>query len=105
MKKAVTLTFGDQAENHKGMEKYGVMAENGLSYEDLCIMREWFNSNGAVTHMIDLHDLLPESEREENKAWFLIVKSGVNALLEDENGIKVISLILAMFCFKKVLAT
>jgi len=40
MKKAVTLTFGDQAENHKGMEKYGVMAENGLSYEDLCIMRE-----------------------------------------------------------------
>ena len=86
MKKAVTLTFGDQAENHKGMEKYGVMAENGLSYEDLCVMREWFKSNGAVTHMIDLHDLLPESERAGNEAWFLIVKSGVNALLQDENG-------------------
>ena len=86
MKKAVTLTFGDQAENHKGMEKYGVMAKDGLSYEDLCIMREWFNTNGAVTHMIDLHDLLPESERAGNEAWFLIVKNGVNILLQDENG-------------------
>ena len=32
IKKAVTLTFGDQAENHKGMEKYGEMAESVLSY-------------------------------------------------------------------------
>jgi hypothetical protein len=85
MNKAITLTFGDQAENHKGMEKYGEMAKEGLSYEDMCTIRQWFESNGALTYFIDLHYLLPETERIGNEAWFLIIKNGVNTLLHDEN--------------------
>lgn len=30
-----TITFGDQAENHKGMQVIGKMAERGFSPKDL----------------------------------------------------------------------
>jgi hypothetical protein len=31
---SITLTFGDQAENHKGMQIIGQMAETGFDLED-----------------------------------------------------------------------
>ena len=35
MQSTVTLTFGDQAENHVGMQKIGKLADSGFDYNDL----------------------------------------------------------------------
>lgn len=32
---SITITFGDQAENHKGMQIIGTPAEKGYSRQDL----------------------------------------------------------------------
>ena len=61
---AITLTFGDQAENHKGMEKYGVLSEEGITVEELNVINEWFKINGAETILIELHDLLNEDVKK-----------------------------------------
>lgn len=41
-----TLTFGDQAENHAGMKKIGIMAEEGFNLDDLEGAMLWFTQNG-----------------------------------------------------------
>ena len=33
--KTITITFGDQAENHIGMQQIGNLRENGYTYKDL----------------------------------------------------------------------
>jgi hypothetical protein len=32
--KTVSLTFGDVAENHKGMQKIGNLSDNGFNFDD-----------------------------------------------------------------------
>ena len=80
---AITLTFGDQAENHKGMEKYGVLSEEGITVEELNGINEWFKINGAETILIELHNLLNEDIKENNEACLLIIKNGINILVND----------------------
>ena len=83
-----SLTFGDVAENHKGMQKIGDLAKEGFRLEDLETAKKWFENKGCQCNIINLHELLPEVHQQNgnNHAWFLIIKSAVNALLEDKNG-------------------
>lgn len=89
---AMSLTFGDVAENHKGMQKIGKMSDRGFSLDDLLVARGWFESHGCQCDLIDLrHDLLVgcstiESEYFDVGAWILTAKGAVNALLEDRDG-------------------
>ena len=39
--KAMTLTFGDQAENHVGMEILGEAADDGFNLEDLMRIKDY----------------------------------------------------------------
>jgi alkylated DNA repair dioxygenase AlkB len=77
----ITLTFGDVAENHKGMQKLGVMAKDGFSEADLRSAGEYFVERGCDVTLHDLRGLLPESVREESEwAGILVIRGGMGAL-------------------------
>jgi alkylated DNA repair dioxygenase AlkB len=85
--KTFSLTFGDVAENHKGMQKIGNFAEKGFTVNDLNRAKCWFYEKGCKCKLVNLTWLLPEeAQTKENGAYVLLVKGGVNALLDDENG-------------------
>ena len=50
----VTITFGDCAENHVGMQKLGQIAETGLSCAELVNAQKQFEELGCECELIDL---------------------------------------------------
>lgn len=86
MAQTFTLTFGDQAENHVGMEKLGQLASHGFSFDDLVNYRSFFQSKGCVTELHHLNELIAdESKRSESEdAYVLVARRGLAAFLSDE---------------------
>lgn len=83
-KRTITITYGDQAENHRGMQKIGQLAEKGFSIDDITFAKNKFESEGCPVERIDLKELLPEEMREiAQDAHLLIVRNGVNHVLRD----------------------
>lgn len=82
---AATITFGDVAENHVGMQKVGIMSQNGFFLEDLLKIILWCNNNNTKYSLIDLTEYLPELEKnkQELKAYVLHIKNGVNKFMND----------------------
>lgn len=82
----ITLTFGDQAENHVGMQKIGTPSEKGYSLNDLILVKNRFDSQFNISsYILDLHEALPKDlYKEEYNAYILIVKNAVNAICEHE---------------------
>lgn len=82
----MTLTFGDQAENHTGMEVLGNAAESGFSHDDLKNIQKLIgpeqNKYPTIeTELIDLRDLvdvLPEGCSELEGAYVLILRGFLN---------------------------
>jgi len=77
----ITITFGDRAENHIGMQQIGTAAERGFSIEDLENSKMNFEQKGCTCELVRLNDYLPNVEAEEAK--ILIIRGGVNTLLAD----------------------
>jgi alkylated DNA repair dioxygenase AlkB len=84
--KTFSLTFGDVAENHKGMQKIGTLSSNGFNLEDLNHIKTWFEEKGCKCNIVDLHLLLDKNLQKDNSAYLLVVKNAVNVLLDDETG-------------------
>ncbi len=82
----VSITFGDVAENHKGMQQVGKIADCGFNLNDLNVMKSWFEANNAKCELVGLHETLEEKDRSGNEAYILIIKNGVNAILNDASG-------------------
>lgn len=61
---AITVTFGDVAENHARMQKIGELANSGFSRADLETAKERFVAAGFATEMHDLAPALPGDLRE-----------------------------------------
>lgn len=80
----ITITFGDCAENHVGMQQIGKLAENGFSIIDLENAKYNFEQIGCVCELISLNDYLPNINTEPAK--ILIIRNGVNCLLSDINS-------------------
>jgi hypothetical protein len=81
-----TLTFGNRAENHKGMQIIGRKLDSGLSLEDLKEAQQYFENKDARTIMVNLKDYLPEEVRDEAEdAHILIVKGGVEYLVDSDD--------------------
>jgi hypothetical protein len=79
----ITITFGDQAENHKGMQIIGNAADNGFSIGDLELAKQKFESKDAQCYLIDLKLLLDENQRNKaEEAKILVVKNAVDILLK-----------------------
>jgi hypothetical protein len=74
----ITITFGDQAENHVGMQKLGKLADIGFNYEDLCNAKNKFEKEGCVCELINLSSHMANAP----EAYILIVRNGVDAILE-----------------------
>lgn len=77
----ITLTFGDCAENHKGMQEIGEKAEVGMSLADLQLAKLFFESKGVECELVNLAqdceggDAFPD-------AYLLIAKKGCGALVD-----------------------
>ena len=82
---AITITFGDQAENHVGMQKIGHLAEDGFTIEELKEASNKFTKLKCKCEFINLMNLLPdERTREGNEAAILIIRNGVSKILEKD---------------------
>lgn len=76
----ITITFGDQAENHTGMQKLGSLAENGFSLSDLEKAKSFFESKGCECFILNLNDF---NDGKGDSASVLVIRKGVNAMLSD----------------------
>ncbi len=80
-KSTITLTFGDMAENHVGMEKLGSMVDKGQGFQvaELEKIQKDLAKKGIKS---ELHRL--NSKPEHAEAAILVVKNFVDYLLKDE---------------------
>lgn len=77
-KSTITITFGDVAENHVGMQKIGDLAECGFAYEDLLKAKNLFEKEGKVCELISLHEYVDvKEENEKSEAYILIVRKAI----------------------------
>ena len=99
----ITITFGDQAENFRGMQKIGAQAAAGISTVDLLAAKERFEAKGATCELIRLDKLatLFDLSSDDHSsvanvlnststahlpdASILIVRRGMDILLRDIN--------------------
>ena len=73
----MSITFGDQAENHVGMQVLGAAAACGFTIDDLRAARLTFDQLGYVTELVDLHAGVEGAE----PAAVLVIRGGAAALL------------------------
>jgi len=82
---AITITFGDQAENHLGMQKIGHMANSGFSVYELISAKTKFEQIGCQCELINLNNALPQKITAD-PACVLIIRKGVDKLLSEINS-------------------
>lgn len=93
-KETFTLTYGDCAENHRGMEKIGNEVEDGLSYDDLENIKEYFEEKKIESELHSLKDLLEGEEYDDvldedvEDAYILFARKGINAILGKDGADK-----------------
>jgi hypothetical protein len=74
----ITITLGDQAENHVGMQKIGKLADEGFNYDDLVFFRKYFKELNVKAIIYDLK--IDELSEEEFDAYILIIRNGISFL-------------------------
>lgn len=81
----ITLTFGEQSENHKGMQILGGgLAQRGFSRIDLENIKDGFKDSQEGTYVCELVDLnLAYDNKSCEDACVLIIRKGVNYILKD----------------------
>ena len=81
----VTITFGDCAENHVGMQKLGELSEFGMSVDDLQKTQNIFESKGFKCEYIDLLAAgnISHIRPVAQEAGVLIIREAYKALLGD----------------------
>ena len=79
----ITITFGDQAENHKGMQIIGTASEKGFTLTELQNAQTYFNFIGSVCELINLNQFLPAGITCDENAYILVARGGVNAILQN----------------------
>ncbi len=82
----ITLTFGDMAENHVGMEQIGKIVEEGEGFNlnDLKQIKNTFKTNKPKIYK--LHQLNKElKELNLPEAYVLIIPNGIETILNQES--------------------
>jgi hypothetical protein len=102
-KGTITLTFGEVAESHVGMQKIGKEADEGFSLKDLEKTKKKFHKRGYKTLLVHLNDFLPKEEwpgisemekqqlrkakeDESSGAYVLVIRNGLKALTGDDGS-------------------
>lgn len=78
-KSTFTLTYGDCAENHKGMQKIGIMGDTGFTNRDLDRAMRWFDSHGIECEIVHLTSPVGD------EAAVMIARRGVNAIVDADD--------------------
>jgi len=78
----ITITFGDQAENHVGMEMLGKLAESGFTNSELLSASKKFKKCGSKVEFYDLQDLL--DEKSDSEASVLVIRNGLSVLSDNK---------------------
>lgn len=74
---AITLTFGDQAENNVGMEQIGTLSEKGFTLEILENVKKEIGDDSEIIELVcDSDDFVVD------KAYLLIIRNGVNKICD-----------------------
>lgn len=79
-KSVITFTFGDMAENHKGMEQLGQLVEEGegFNHEDLLEIKETFETQfGGEAQLYDLARDSKYKAASLPHAYLLVLKGGL----------------------------
>jgi hypothetical protein len=83
MNRGITLTFGDCAENHVGMQQLGMMANNGFTYKDMKEIRKLFPDKEVV--VCKLHRMMENINQTPNmKAYLFVIKNALNKEQHDK---------------------
>ena len=83
MQSTVTLTFGDQAENHAGMQRIGKMADSGFDYNDLVQAKAKFEAIGCECEIIDLVNNYVAKKYNATPAYVLIIRNAIDKILSE----------------------
>jgi len=86
----VTITFGECAENHVGMQKLGELSKQGFSISNLEEAKFRFEARGFQCELIDVRQeaKLPLSiTPEPMEAAILVIRNGAAALLDAADGV------------------
>ncbi len=75
-----TITFGECAENHAGMQKLGAAAAAGLTIQDLADAKARFEAKGYVCQLVDLAGDAKLGDLKVEPAAVLVVRAGASAL-------------------------
>lgn len=93
-KETISLTFGDQGENHVGMEKIGNMVEpgEGFTYDDFIKYKKIFTDHDYIVKIYDLNKLYTKDEYylenikdkiEVEKAYVMVIRKGMNFFIKE----------------------
>ena len=77
----ISITFGDRAENHVGMQLIGELAESGFSLADLKGAKAKLEARGCSCTLVPLHPNLPVEGHDGMGAWVLVAKDAVTSML------------------------
>lgn len=89
-----TLTFGERAENHAGMQLLGEEVKDGFTLADLKAVKKKFEDAGAECELINLNKFY---QVDDPNAYVLIIRKGVNYLTKKGAD----ALFLEQFTFEK----
>lgn len=76
MNSGLTITFGEQVENHKGNQQIGAIATNGFSYKELHDIKNHLARSNITSNLINLGDYLPK-EYDKIDAGVLVIPQGI----------------------------
>ena len=86
MQSATTITFGDRAENHFGMQILGDLADYGFTIQELKDAKNNFEEIGCKCELIDLTQTLNKTNKNNAEdASLLIVRNAVDKILLKKN--------------------
>jgi alkylated DNA repair dioxygenase AlkB len=90
--KMITITFGDVAENHVGMQQIGTKSQKGFDLADLKYIERMLKERGATsTKVYDLKELsgaINTISKDTDDAYVLVIKNGAKYLgHRDVNGL------------------
>lgn len=80
----ITITFGEVAQNHSGMQRIGNTFDKGLTFEDLTEAKRKFENNNRECELIHLHKLLPNHVvvKHDVEAYVLVIRNGVKSFVQ-----------------------
>eukprot|EP00009_Paramoeba_aestuarina_P004184 CAMPEP_0201508102 /NCGR_PEP_ID=MMETSP0161_2-20130828/1560_1 /ASSEMBLY_ACC=CAM_ASM_000251 /TAXON_ID=180227 /ORGANISM="Neoparamoeba aestuarina, Strain SoJaBio B1-5/56/2" /LENGTH=320 /DNA_ID=CAMNT_0047902651 /DNA_START=96 /DNA_END=1058 /DNA_ORIENTATION=+ len=81
----ISITYGDQAENHVGMQMIGRLSESGFGERELVEAKRKFEEMGGVAELIDLRESsgVKSIQKNADPAFVLVLRKGVDVLLKE----------------------